>query len=451
MAAKISVVRMILLGVLCCGCIAQRGFPCEQRSDCVLGGEKGWCEQPVGYCSYPDEACQSKRRFEGMAGEGMAGECVPGGESGTGGELGCDWDSVYAGELHSCALDGDGAVWCWGANIEGQLGIDSTSDFEAVARQTVPPLTNIESIAAGAGHTCALGIDGDVWCWGRNDQGQVSWPLRNSEPIIRRPIRVDVEITPETLVVGSRRSCVASDRTAECWGDLSSADDEFYTVSLPGPVVSVASGETHVCLAVDDGSGGVHCQGDNDRGQLGQGDAETDAVTLYPVPLSGPAKQLAAGRWHTCAIYTRPDGQEFIDCWGSNSAGQSGSLGGGNVDVPTEVSGVVNEGPWRKVAATIGHSCALAESGEVYCWGDNSFGQSSIVFDGMWAGDSRRVVLPEISSFLAIDIAIAGPVSCALTTEREWVCWGCMTPWEVDINNPTPGQCQPTVRTIACD
>ena len=318
--------------MLCCGCIAQRGFPCEQQSDCVLEGLEGWCEQPVGYCSYPDDACASRRRFESMAGDGLAGECVAGGESGTGGELGCDWQSLYAGDLHVCALDGDGSVWCWGANEEGQLGTAANSLFEADARQTVPPVMGIVSIAAGPAHTCALGSQGEVWCWGRNTSGQVSWPRRNSDPAINEPTRIEVPIVPSVLLVGPARSCVSGGDRAYCWGDLSQADQEFLEVQLPGPVLWAASGEAHVCVSVGGDQEGVHCQGSNASGQLGQGmGVATDSDVFYSVDLGLPVRQIAAGRSHTCAIHTRlSDGQEVLACWGDDGKRAVGKPRAGN-------------------------------------------------------------------------------------------------------------------------
>ena len=70
----------------------------------------------------------------------------------------------------------DYTVWCWGDNANGQLG-------------TTPPPTRLGpgpgegrrwagrcpawSVAAGESHSCAVKSDGTVWCWGRNDKGQL--------------------------------------------------------------------------------------------------------------------------------------------------------------------------------------------------------------------------------------------------------------------------------------
>jgi alpha-tubulin suppressor-like RCC1 family protein len=79
--------------------------------------------------------------------------------------------AIASGGDHSCALTGDGHVWCWGANEVGQLGKGQASPSSAPAE--VAGLGNVSAIAAGANHSCALRTDGSVWCWGGNHSGQL--------------------------------------------------------------------------------------------------------------------------------------------------------------------------------------------------------------------------------------------------------------------------------------
>jgi alpha-tubulin suppressor-like RCC1 family protein len=84
--------------------------------------------------------------------------------------------SVTAGGDHTCALRGDTA-YCWGDNRHGQLGIgaDVPETFTPTQVLASPgaPLEHVAQLVAGAEHTCALTLEGDVLCWGRNDSGQV--------------------------------------------------------------------------------------------------------------------------------------------------------------------------------------------------------------------------------------------------------------------------------------
>ena len=83
--------------------------------------------------------------------------------------------SLSVGTDHACAAGGSGVLRCWGANTSGQLGDSTTIDHPSPT--VVSGLTNVTSVTAGAGSTCAIGDRGtakqQVFCWGRNDWGQV--------------------------------------------------------------------------------------------------------------------------------------------------------------------------------------------------------------------------------------------------------------------------------------
>lgn len=64
----------------------------------------------------------------------------------------------------ACAVDTEGAAWCWGTNGSGQLGNgvvggDSTDPVEVAGGH------NFTSVSAGTAHTCGVDIDGRAWCW----------------------------------------------------------------------------------------------------------------------------------------------------------------------------------------------------------------------------------------------------------------------------------------------
>jgi len=73
---------------------------------------------------------------------------------------------------HACALTGSGAVLCWGNNSAGQVGVGSSSvEFEAPVE--VRDIDEVTGITLGRAHTCAIRSGREVWCWGKNDQGQL--------------------------------------------------------------------------------------------------------------------------------------------------------------------------------------------------------------------------------------------------------------------------------------
>lgn len=73
---------------------------------------------------------------------------------------------------HSCVLMIDGGVKCWGLNTNGQLG-DGTNINQSVPTQVKGLSSGVKAIAVGSEHSCALMINGEVMCWGRNTHGQL--------------------------------------------------------------------------------------------------------------------------------------------------------------------------------------------------------------------------------------------------------------------------------------
>ena len=80
---------------------------------------------------------------------------------------------VYAGHLHSLAIDTQGDAWAWGYNYFGQLGDGSTDD--ALTPVAVEMSSGVSFTQVDGGFEFSLGLDavGDAWAWGRNDYGQL--------------------------------------------------------------------------------------------------------------------------------------------------------------------------------------------------------------------------------------------------------------------------------------
>jgi alpha-tubulin suppressor-like RCC1 family protein len=129
--------------------------------------------------------------------------------------LGSGVVAIASGSSHTCALTG-GGVRCWGANDFGQLGNGNTT-----ASSVPVPVSGLGSgviaISSTAYHSCALTYAGAVFCWGANDNGELgNGGLTNSSlPVPVTGLSVGVV----ALAAGGAHTCaLMSSGTALCWG-----------------------------------------------------------------------------------------------------------------------------------------------------------------------------------------------------------------------------------------
>jgi Regulator of Chromosome Condensation (RCC1) repeat protein len=230
--------------------------------------------------------------------------------------------AIAAGAAHTCALRSDHTVVCWGANDAGQLGRGTMTAAEPVPAPV--GLTSIVAIAAGARHTCAALDNGAVWCWGANDAGQLGPPPSAGATM---PIEVvdkaGLPLDVVRVAAGATHTCaVGRDHTMTCWG--SDTDGELgdgvsaataqpvKAASLGAHVVAAAAGVHVTCAVTDDGK--AACVGRNDQGQAGQAPGTTVAVpTAIALDLVTAA---AVGGTQGCA---RRAGARLY-CWGNGGA-----------------------------------------------------------------------------------------------------------------------------------
>lgn len=463
--------RVVLLGlgilVLAVGC-SNPAYVCTSSSQCVADGVDGTC-QPEGYCSFPDPACDSGERFEADAGDALGGTCVSTlpscgaiggaccpGETPCLDNLFCDAGTctqcatdVAFGHFHTCLLRYDGTVWCTGDNTDGELGNGAfgglpSNTWTQARDEANTPITDATVIGTGGHQTCVRRAGDDaLWCWGRNDLGQLGDGSTDRHALAERATRNtdDAPLTDIVEVGGGHDHLCGRDGGGGvwCWGEagggrLGNGDDVTtqdqaveVLASAGGPAfggaTSLTVGDVHACVrtAADD----LWCWGGNDRGQVGN---DTIINQLVPVQLGGfKATSVAAGRFHTCA--TKPDGGVW--CWGQ---GNHGRLGNGEGDgdagtdidehapVPalTSIGGPAFGGAATVAAAAV--SCAVTTGGDGYCWGVNRYGQTGTGAGTFVPAPVRRV---DGTPLRGVDRFDAGwNRTCAFLATGELMCWG---------------------------
>ena len=134
--------------------------------------------------------------------------------------------SISVGGNHTCGVGSDGNGYCWGYNGYGQLGNDSTSESKTpvLVSQGARPSGDItfNSICAGDKHTCGLGSNGNVYCWGNNFAGQLGngSTIESRVPVLVSQGAVETSVTFSTISAEYNHSCgLASNGNVYCWGN----------------------------------------------------------------------------------------------------------------------------------------------------------------------------------------------------------------------------------------
>ena len=292
------------------------------------------------------------------------------------------------------------ATWMLGAG----LGVDTLSAAVGAGGGTVKPVFftaavtlpfTAKAIASGSQNTCAIALSGDVYCWGNNQFGQ-SHP-GDPNPLFLAPTRVP----------------------------------------LPAKMVSISGGDSHTCAISDEAPPQAYCWGRNGFGQLGNSVNSNGPVK---VPVSDGLAAVSAGFDHTCGL--TPAGVAY--CWGSGTWGQLGdgvvsscsvtSSGPQDCHGPVRVAGDVR---FVSLAAGLSHTCGIATTGLMYCWGLNSsqqLGASSGSPCQAYYDDSYYyyyygsysvacALAPQLATGLSFTAVAAGSATCGLIDSGAAVCF----------------------------
>lgn len=330
-----------------------------------------------------------------------------------------DVQQVATGDFHSCALLGDGTVRCWGSNSHGQLG-DGTTSTRLVG-VPVHGLSNVVAIAIGSLHSCALSNNGTVKCWGNNNEGQLGdgTTTQRLTPVTVSGLASGVV----AIATGARHTCALSDMGAlTCWGDNNfgqlgdnSTATRFTPVGVVGlgsGVASIAAGQYHTC-AISVGAT-LQCWGYNSDGQLGDNSNQNRLTPVSVAGLSADIARVVTGGYHTCAVSS--DGA--TRCWGQNTYGQVGDNTTTDRWTPVPVVGLGA----NPLSISLGeyHTCAVTGSGAARCWGENNYGQ---------LGDQSRIdrLSPTAVAGVgagAINVSAGQRHTCAILLDGSLRCWG---------------------------
>ncbi|HEX6275182.1 MAG TPA: hypothetical protein VFZ53_19215 [Polyangiaceae bacterium] len=242
-----------------------------------------------------------------------------------------------------------------------------------------------------------------------------------------------------SIATAESHTCVAlSTGAVACWGQSMNGetgypgwrnigDDEVPAVAglvdVGAPVRQVSAGEYATCALLHSGS--VRCWGYGGYGQLGYGNGESIGDGEAPrtagdVDVGGPVRQIVTGHSHSCALLENG----AVRCWGYGGLlGYEHGSHVGDDETPAQAGDVNVGGPVRSLAAGRFHTCALLESGAVRCWGLNSHG-------ALGYGNELSVRVPadagdvNVGDAIVVELVAGSDHTCARLTGGRVRCWG---------------------------
>jgi alpha-tubulin suppressor-like RCC1 family protein len=240
--------------------------------------------------------------------------------------------SLSVGFAHICGIDAEHVAWCLGGNAAGELGSGGNDDDWEAAHQPLD-LPKVIAISAGVNNTCAVSMDGSLYCWGTDRQRSRGFVIDSRVPA---------------------------------------------SLEVPVPLAQVSNGRNFACGAARSGKGLV-CVGSNIFGQLAA--RSEDAPDYAKVMTDPPAGVLSvsAGLFSACALM----GDRSVSCWGD--------WNDEHIFEPRTVSGVRNV--VRVSVEQVDVACALSASAEIWCWGALPVVDSDAT--GMFSWMPRLLVLPD--------------------------------------------------------
>ena len=297
------------------------------------------------------------------------------------------------------------AAFGWGKN-SGALGdgTSSRSNLPVGVSTTNPLPASYVDISGGGDHSCGIASTGVAYCWGVGAFGRL----------------------------GTGNSV-----------DTNSPAPVVTTGALPDTYKDIEAGEVFSCgIGIDDS---VYCWGQNDEGQLGDGN--TAGSSNVPVPVlagqsPGQFTDLAVGAFHACAIAT----DQRAYCWGYNGFGNVG-VGTGTRKNPSPLAVLVGPSPGTFTSITAGdhRTCAIGTDSRAYCWGSGTQGGNG---NGVNADDSVMVqVSAGASSGLFSGVAPGGDQTCGVSTSGVAYCWGRNASGQLGTGNNTAANVPVAVST----
>ena len=356
---------------------------------------------------------------------------------------------ISAGGTQTCLIR-SAALFCWGSNNAGQLGIGLSGS--ATATETTITVADSHlaarrlggnimwsSVSAGFTHTCGISTSQELFCWGSNRNGQIAYVA---------PTATDTTGTNGGASTGTP-------------GNTGNTGDTGNTDNTGSRFITQGSGVVKALLTRAAPA------------TMPTTDTTTTTTTTTQLAESVPQRvsttsdwaQVSAGRLdHSCAVKTNGT----LHCWGARNFGQLGigaigddmSSGGMTTGTMTDATSMIvgsgyatprqvgTDSDWRSVSCGLAHTCAIKNDRSLWCWGLTPVGQaiagtvllsaaSTAEDTALIFGPGSRALLPQrIGTGSDWDSIYLGDYhSCGTRGGQLW-CWGSAEQGQLGIGSP---------------
>jgi len=263
-------------------------------------------------------------------------------------------------------------VYSWGRGEDGQLGIGDTSDQNEPTYVDSLRGVGVKQIACGSGHTVVLTGEGEVYTWGRGDDGRLGHGDNGWKYVPRLTHSLTGQIVTHVTCGSYHTAAVSSNGDLFTWGGgmygkLGHGNESGHSTprrveTLVGlSIVDIACGSRHTAVVTNKGC--LYTWGDKENGVAGHGDTEGHQYTPKLLErLSGKkVVQLSACGFHTGCLTDMGE----VYTWGEGKFGRLGHGAERNCHSPRLVESLLGKRPIQ-IACGGFHSAVVTEDGKMY-------------------------------------------------------------------------------------
>jgi len=319
------------------------------------------------------------------------------------------------------------AVFSWGRGEDGQLGIGDTSDQHEPTFVDSLRGIGVRQIACGSGHTVVLTTEGEVYTWGRGDDGRLGHGDNGWKYVPRLAQSLIGKVIVQVTCGSYHTAAVANNGDLYTWGGgmygkLGHGNENGHSgprrvESLLGVNISqIACGSRHT--AVISSSGALYTWGDKENGVAGHGDSEGHQYTpkLLEKLAEKRVVQLSACGFHTGCLADNGE----IYTWGEGKFGRLGHGVERNCHSPRLVEVLLGKKP-KQIACGGFHTAVVTEDGKMYTFGGGEHGQLG---HGDKVNKVRPTAVQALEGLFVSQITCGWSHSVALSSRGTIYTWG---------------------------